>query len=616
VGRKVFSLSNLRSLGRRLARGQDEEVRDGAWFRTPDDLSRTETKLGRIIIIGSCLAEIFGLFAPVRKSRVDFTLFNHTVRLANAPPHPLGEYSFQVIQFPLRDLLSDQSYFRLPFSEAEPYEELFDNAVARMRQMLDGAMRWNLEHGMLTFVMNFLPPQQNPMGKLLPRCDLRNFTYFIGRLNDVLSTEVARYSNAFILDVDQVSATLGRRYFQDDSIYALNHGSGISEWDHDRDRHRLTAVEKVINTYQTRMPETMRAIWAEAESMYRIVQQIDLVKLVIIDLDDTLWRGLVVEDQSFNTDTTEGWPLGFVEALLFLKKRGTLLAIASKNEHSKVEEIWDSIWLDRLKLEDFAVIKINWKTKGENVANIIDEAGLLPGNVVFIDDNPVERALIEQSFPGIRVLGSDPYVLRRILLWSSETQAPSITDVSSRRTELVQVRASVEKLRSKLSREQFLNTLNLRLSVFEIQSIDDPRFARAFELLNKTNQFNTTGRRLTTQECASAFRDGTVFYVFEVTDKFTRYGLVSVGIVADNEIQQFVLSCRVIGLDVEIAAVGEICARLRDKGASAVKAAFVETSANGVCRNLFADCGFDRLDQLWVLAAGQACKLPAHIELA
>jgi FkbH-like protein len=607
-----LSLKSLTRPLRRLGRKVSED-KDGSWFLTPRELSITETRLDRVLIIGSCLSEIFGLSAPRRGPAVDFILFNHATTLPETPPQPVAGYNFQIIQFPLRDLLPDAFYFRTSFANISAHEELFDQAVARMRQMLGSAMKWNTEHGLLTFMINFLPPQQNPMGDLLPRCDLRNFVYFVRLLNDELSKEVQRYPNAYILDIDQISATLGRRYFQDDQLCALNHASGISEWDFHRDQNRISPVTRVTDTYETRTPEVLRAVWAEAERMYRIVRQIDLVKLVIVDLDDTLWRGLVLETGTISHDTTEGWPLGMAEALLFLKKRGVLLAIASKNDEAKVEAIWDDVWLDRLKLEDFAIRKINWKSKAENVGAIIAEAGLLPGNVVFIDDNPVERAIVAQSYPGIRVLGADPYVIRRILLWSSETQTAVVTDVSGRRTELMHARSEIEKLRTRLSREEFLATLGVTVTGFEIRDINDKRFARAFELINKTNQFNTTGRRLTTEDCVAMFKRGVIFHAFEVADKFSRYGLVAVGIVSQNAIEQFVMSCRVIGLDVETAAIAEVCARLRRNGASLVSAAFADTSANSVCRDVFARSGFVASDGGWTLKAEESSTKPAHV---
>src|SRR5437660_10773754 len=120
-----------------------------------------------------------------------------------------------------------------------------------------------------------------------------------------------------------------------------------------------------------------------------------------------------------------------------------LLAIMSKNDETLLRPVWQSVFRGRLGLEDFAIRKINWRPKAENFEDILAEANLLPRSVVYIDDNPVERASIKAAFPDVRVFGPNPLVWRRILLWSAETQVPTITAESAARTDMV--RAQVER---------------------------------------------------------------------------------------------------------------------------------------------------------------------------
>src|SRR5262249_15620249 len=147
----------------------------------------------------------------------------------------------------------------------------------------------------------------------------------------------------------------------------------------------------------------------------------------------------------------EGWPIGLAEALVYLKNRGVLLAIASKNEESRIRTIWPMIFGERLKLEDFAAIRINWRPKPENMAEILEGMNLLPRNAVFIDDNPAEREAMLRAFPGIRVLGRHPYYIRRTLLWAPETQVVTVTDESRRRTEMIQAQFTRETQRAAMS---------------------------------------------------------------------------------------------------------------------------------------------------------------------
>ena len=126
------------------------------------------------------------------------------------------------------------------------------------------------------------------------------------------------------------------------------------------------------------------------------------------------------------------------------------------------------------------------------------------------------------------------------------------------------VRAQVrrEHASRRLSREEFLSSLDLKVHLTRVQGPGDFRFPRAFELLNKTNQFNTTGRRWTTEEIVHGLATGMEIYAFDVADTYTKYGLVGVVIVSGTTVEQFVMSCRVVGLDVELAVVAVLGRRL------------------------------------------------------
>jgi FkbH-like protein len=368
--------------------------------------------------------------------------------------------------------------------------------------------------------------------------------------------------------------------------------------------------------YNLKVQEFMSAVWAELLASYRVLRPIDPVKLVVIDLDDTLWRGGPAEE-GVGREPREGWPLGFAEALLYLKKRGVLLGIISKNDEAKVAAFWDEIYKGYIRMSDFAVKKINWKPKAENMNEMLIEANLLPQSVVFIDDSPVERAAMSEAFPEMRVLGQYPYYLRRILLWSAETQVPQVTDESARRTQMMQAQVAREESRQRMSRGEFLVSLNLKVNVEHIGSFDarEPRMARALELLNKTNQFNTTGARWTPEQMIGQYVTGATLYTFEVADKFTNYGIVGVAVVAQNRIRQLVMSCRVVGMDVELAVVPLIESCLVTAGYSQAIADFVETPSNLLCRDLYEKCGYAFENGAWSKPLKELLPVPAHITL-
>ena len=588
---------------------------DPRFMRAPNDLAVTPHAVNRVLIIGSCLAESWALRLTHLSPPCDSDIYLLGHDLPAKPARPIGEYNFQIVQLPLRFILPDSSFARLSQTDISGHERLFSHAVEGMRRLLGTAMRWNREYGLLTFVFSFVVPQQNLVGRLTGRYDLRNPVYFVEKLNEALAAELRALQNTHFFDFNEIISTYGRHYVQEDGYMAFNHGGLLSDFDFSYDQGRLEAAYRATDLYEDRVQNITAAAWQEMISMYRTVRQIDMVKMVVVDLDDTLWRGVIAELGADELPTSEGWPKGFWEALAFLKRRGILLGIISKNDEARVLEAWDVILRRSLTLEDFAVRRINWHPKAENMAEILANVNLLPRNVVYIDDNPAERAAMKGAFPDIRVLGGTPLAWRRVLLWSAETQVADITMESAVRTEMVRGQIVREENRSKLPQKDFLASLKVQMHMFRVDSVSHPRFSRVLELINKTNQFNTTGRRWTREECIAALAAGTEFYAFDVSDVYTDYGLAGVLVVDYTCIQQVVMSCRIMGLEAELAAVAYIMDACRRRGATVIFGATVETGRNLPCRDLYSRCGFEAREGGWQRALDPSLAVPAHIRL-
>ena len=594
------------------------DAHNGAGFLTPTDLTVTPTTLTRVALIGSCMLNSWS-FQDRNPSGcpVDLILVNNAARLPTLDHEVLASYDFAVVQLPLRPIISDSGPWKHAYTNEAAYENLFGWACENIEHHLHNWMQWNREFGMLTFVANFLVPQQNPMGRLFPRYNLANPEYFVSRLNEHLETVVRRSKNAYVFDLDRVTTSIGRRYAQDDTVGPISHNGMLA---HFPPRNvRIEPIAPITDHYDVRWHRVLpEMVWAELLAMYRTVRQIDPVKVVVVDLDDTLWQGVSGDLDEISGNMAEGWPMGLVEALMYLKKRGILLAIASKNEESRVREIWPRIFSNRLHLEDFAAVRINWRPKAENVREILEGMNLLPRNAVFIDDNPAERDAMLRAFPDMRVLGRYPYYLKRVLLWSSETQVPVVTEESSRRTEMIQAQFTRETQRKEMSRDQFLREAEIKITMLPINGTDHQRFARVFELINKTNQYNTTGRRWKIEECETFFRDDGRMMAFEVTDRFTSYGLVGVVIFRSGLIEQWVMSCRVLGYQVENAVMAIIVAAMRASDPGPVTGRLLHTDVNFPCRDLFRDCGFTETGEAgaWVLAPETALDVPEHVTIS
>jgi FkbH-like protein len=589
---------------------------NGPLFLTPADLSVTPFIPKRLAFIGACLFEAWGFH---RKNpagcQVDILVSNNADPLPEqlSPGIAVSDYDFQVIQVPLRAVFYDAMLTALDYSSIDAHQKAFDDTCDRLAFHLKCRMEWNVQHGLLTFVCNFFVPQRNPMGVLFPRFDLRNPEYFIFKLNEKLEEMVRGYKNAYVLDLDRISASVGRRYVQDDSVAHFPHGTTMPMFG--AVDNRMETMAALASHYEVKWPaDFLDAVWTELMSMYRVVRQTDAVKLVVFDLDDTLWHGISGDIADLaGVNMLEGWPLGLAEAIIYLKKRGILLAIISKNEEQRIRKIWSTIFRDRLSLDDFAAVFINWDPKTENMRQLLEVVNLLPRNVVFIDDNPAERAAMAQVYPDMRVLGQYPYYLRRTLLWSAETQVVSLTAESSQRTEMVKAQVQREGERKEMSREDFLRQAAPVVTMTSIFSIEHPRFNRVFELINKTNQFNTTGRRWTMEAFRALLNSGAELHTFDVVDQYTNYGMVGVVIVSDGAIEQWAMSCRVLGYQIEEAVMATIVQSLRLRGCDAIAGRLIETEVNFPCRTLFSKCGFTREGAGWILLPSETILVPGHI---
>lgn len=570
--------------------------------------------LRRVLLVGSCFVSGWGGILQLiqRQAESDFMQWGPGITLMPEPPRPVADYDFQIVQLPLRAVLPDGSYFRLNYKNLSDYQELFECCKDKVDRYLADMMLWNSKHGILTFVPNFLVPQANPMGRLLPRNDLRNFVYFIEQLNNHLYEAVARFRSAHILDVDSITAVLGRRYMQDDALWPISHGAAIGDLDEAHDQDRLEPIVGIGALYGPKLVEYVEIFWREALAMWRTVHQADAIKLVIFDIDDTLWRGVAAERPEGVYPFMDGWPTGLAETIGHLKRRGIILAIASKNTREVVEKLWPFYFHKNcLSLDDFAIKKINWDSKADNVAQIIKESNLLARNVLFVDDNPVERAAVKAALPEIRTLGGTPYEWRRVLLWSSETQVAQITAESSVRTEMIQAKIERDVARTSMPRDEWLASLELEVRTHCVTAAQDPRYARAFEILNKTNQFNTTGRRWSDAEIVAYLAQGGALFTFEASDKHNNYGLIAVGLVHGQRIDQFVMSCRVVGLDIELAAINKIV----ESVGGPVEAIAVDNPLNLLSRDLFARCGFVREGDDWARVSAADLVPTPHIAL-
>lgn len=349
-------------------------------------------------------------------------------------------------------------------------------------------------------------------------------------------------------------------------------------------------------------------------------------KLLVLDLDDTLWGGIVGDAGWENLRLGGHDALGesfvdFQRALKNLKRRGILLALCSKNEESVALDAIRKHPEMVLREDDFVAYRINWQDKARNIAEIATELNLGLQSVVFIDDNPVERGRVREALPEVLV----PEWPEDKLLYVSALQslhcfdAPALSEEDAARSEMYVAEKKRTSLVSQVgSIEEWLSSLGVRI---DAERLDAVNVARAAQLLNKTNQLNLATRRLTQSEleawAADPSRD---LWVVHVSDRFGDSGLtglVSIEARGDTaHIVDFLLSCRVMGRKVEEVLVHIAVESAQKRGLSRVEAQFLQTAKNKPCQDFWKRSGLtEQAGDRFVWDASRAYDKPAALTL-
>ena len=348
-------------------------------------------------------------------------------------------------------------------------------------------------------------------------------------------------------------------------------------------------------------------------------------KLLVLDLDDTLWGGIVGEvgweNLRLGGHDSEGEAFAdFQRAAKALTRRGVVLGIVSKNEEAVALEAIRKHPEMVLRESDFVGWRINWADKARNVADLAAELNLGLQSVVFIDDSPVERARVREALPEVLVpeWPSDKLLYPSALLGLRCFDAPTITAEDAQRTRLYSSEHQRNALLQQVSSvEEWLKGLEIRVRV---EPLGAANLARTAQLLNKTNQMNLSTRRMGEAELlAWARAEGHSLWTVTVSDRFGDAGLTGiVGFAAQGgvaRIVDFVLSCRVMGRKVEETMLHVAIAEAARLGLTSVEARYLPTAKNKPCLSFFQGSGFRRDGERFVWDAAQPFVLPEAIAL-
>lgn len=551
------------------------------YFRCSQDLVISNNDYN-ILLIGSCYIEyLINQFKEVY-SKNKYYYYTDTNNIDFNI-----KYDYLVSNQALRFIEFDCNFFKIKHNEEEVQkymDECLNKLYIEINKNIEIAKKLNIP----LFYIGYIIPQFPTYGRLLKKHSLLNHSFFIQKLNEYIEEYLLNndfgYKNCYYVDAESSAATYGKKHFLDDIFFIESHNSIGYDANYELDLDRL---DKYINISPRLDPVSnnhYKSLCVEINSMYRSLQRIDEVKMVIFDLDGTVWRGVPAEN---NIQTNEGWPAAIQEAILILNKRGIILAISSKNDEKFIEENWNSLVNNRIPLDIFAIKKINFEDKSKNIEEILNIVNLLPCNVLFVDDNPRERDAVKKAFPEIRVIGEDVIFWKKCLLTSSELQTPTITSEAINKHNSIKNMENRNNFRKNMTNEEFLNSLHLKLTFVKTQEI---HLNRIFELFNKTNQFNSIGLRYTKDQINEFIKKGYIYHG-EVSDKYVDYGIVISAIIVENTIIHIVMSCRVFNLGIEYAFL-VIIMNLKNINNS-INIEFKLSDKNLPCLNSLTNFGFD-----------------------
>ena len=461
---------------------------------------------------------------------------------------------------------------RFHATNGQRFAGLADDLVGRLAR---SAEAFRARTAAPLFVANFAPPAAPPLGPFDANV-AESVTAAFARANAMLRERLAGVPSAFVWDYAGLVHAEGARRWTDPRLWALGRIAVASE-------HQPAFAAHLARTLAsaTRTP----------------------AKVLVLDLDNTLWGGVVGDDGMEGLRLGDDHPgsafKAFQRRCLALADRGILLAVVSKNDHEVAERVFREHPEMLIRWEHLAAARINWRPKSENLLELATELNLGTDSFVFFDDNPVEREEVRLRVPDVAVIEvpDDPLAYEATLAACALFDQTGLSAEDRTRAESYRL----DRERRDLSRrfesvDDFLRDLAMTA---EVGPVDASTLGRVAQLVGKTNQFNLTTRRHGPAELAAMAASAShVVACLRAGDRFGDQGLVCVGIVrvdgTDAVVDTFLMSCRVMNRRIEHAMMSYLADAARARGCTRLVGDWLPTRRNGMVRGFFAELGFAR----------------------
>ncbi len=408
--------------------------------------------------------------------------------------------------------------------------------------------------------------------------DLHGKLNFLNRVNDIFYAFAREHDNFYICDINYISADYGLRKWSEPFYWYM---------------YKYAMNVSAIPYLAFNVANIIKSLFGKNK------------KGMVLDLDNTLWGGIVGDDGVDKIEIGPEESLGqtFLEFQRYLKEckqLGIILNVDSKNEEGNA-----LAGLNHpdgaLRPDDFIVIKANWEPKDKNFIQISEELNLLPESLVFIDDNPAERHIVREQLGGVSVpeIG-EPYHYIQIIDRSGYFEVTSFSSDDRNRNEMYRENMERNKLKASFSDyHEYLKSLDMS---GKIAPFEPMYMARISQLSNKSNQFNLTTRRYTQQEIEAISNDKSYITLYgKLADKFGDNGVVSVviGHIIENccHIDLWIMSCRVLKRDMEFAMMDALVQKCIESGISEIKGYYYPTAKNAMVKDFYDIQGFEKVKE-------------------
>lgn len=466
-----------------------------------------------------------------------------------------------------------EEFMDLPISERDDFAQQYINRIKQY---------WDLiaKHSTAKIMqMNFTEIDDKALGHYSAKIQT-TFIYQLRKLNWLLQEAMNVNANVYPIDLLSIQIQLGASEYYDASYY-----------------------------YNAKMPISTKALPYVSKAIVDVLKSMigRIKKCIVLDLDNTLWGGVIGDDGISNIEIGE---LGIGHAftnfqrwLKLLKSYGIILAVCSKNNEEIAKEPFEKNEEMVLHLDDISLFVANWDDKATNIKMIKETLNIGMDSIVFIDDNPFERNLVREMIPDIEVpeLPEDPAHYLEFLQECNYFDTVSYTGTMADRTKMYQ--AELERKKAEIQYDSIDDYLKSLEMVGEALPFEETKYSRIAQLTQRSNQFNLRTIRYTENDIKEISQnDKYVTLYYTLSDKFGNHGVVGVVImkyVNSNElfVDTWLMSCRVLKRGMEEYIVNKFVEKAKEKNIGKISAEYIPTAKNKMVENIYGQMGFSKVDE-------------------